>query len=232
MRIQRYDSLTLRDFRAPYVTLQEVDEIAEAPPPPPPPTFTLEELAAAKIAAKQEGYHEGVKAGIAEAETEQAKRNEETRVLMGNIAQEFSTLQGRYDTLLHQQQREVTELITLIAQQVADEALDRRSHLMIEAMVARCLPAVMGKPKVAIEVHPEVLDQVQGQIIVLFREASYDGDLTVRAGSQIGRHDVRVDWQNGHAERHSETLWGEIRRLLQEIRVELSTTEPSPSSTT
>ena len=232
MRIQRYDSLTLRDFRAPYVSLPEVEEIAETPPSPPPPIFTLEEVSAAKIAAKQEGYHEGVKAGIAEAETEQARRNEETRVLMGNIAQEFSNLQHRYDTLLHQQQREVTELITLIARQVADEALDRRSHLMIESMVARCIPAVMGKPKVVIEVHPEVLDQIQSQIIVLFREASYDGDLTVRAGSQTARHDVRVDWQNGHAERHTETLWSDIRRLLQEIRVELATTEPNPSSTT
>jgi flagellar assembly protein FliH len=231
MRIQRYDSLTLRDFRAPYVTLPKVEEMAAEPPPPPPPLFSLEELHAATAAAKQESYAEGVKAGITQAETEQAKRHEETRAIMGNIQQEFSTLQHRYDTLLHQQQRDVTELVTLIARQVASDALDRRSHLMIEAMIARCLPAVMGKPRIVIEVHPEVVDLVQSQIIVLFREASYDGDLTVRAGAHVARHDVRVDWQNGHAERNTEALWGNIRRLMQEISIEISTTDSTPSST-
>jgi len=53
----------------------------------------------------------------------------------------------------------------------------------------------------------------------------------VRAGAHVARHDVRVDWQTGHAERNTEALWGNIRRLMQEISIEISTTDSTPSST-
>jgi flagellar assembly protein FliH len=223
MSIQRYDSLKLRDFRLPYIELRQEAEIAPIEIPPPPPTFSLEEMQAAKTGAEKKGYDEGVAAGLAQTASEQAKRNDETRALMDQMAREFQTLQAGYDALLAQQGKEVSELISLIARQVAGDALDRRSHLMIEAMIARCLPTILLKPRVVVEVHQDMLDQVQGQIITLFREASYDGDFVVRAGTQIAKHDLRVDWLSGYAERNTNALWQEVNRLLQEVTIELTT---------
>ncbi|MFN7186165.1 MAG: hypothetical protein ACK5WQ_06430 [Alphaproteobacteria bacterium] len=231
MRIQRYDSLKLRDFRLPYIELRQDAEAAPLEVPPPPPTFSLEEMEAAKASAQKKGYDEGMAAGLAQTATEQAKRNDATRALMEQMAREFQTLQAGYDALLMQQGKEVSQLVSLVARQIAGDALDRRSHLMIEAMIARCLPSVLLKPRVVVEVHADMLDQVQGQIITLFREASYDGDFIVRAGAQIAKHDLRVDWLSGYAERNTEALWQEVNRLLQEVSIELTTKQEPPSPT-
>jgi flagellar assembly protein FliH len=231
MRIQRYDSLKLRDFRLPYIELRQETEIAPIEIPPPTPTFSLEEMQAAKASAEKKGYEEGIAAGLAQAATEQAKRNDATRAVMEQMGHEFQMLRAGYDALLAQQGKEVSQLVFTIARQIAGDALDRRSHLMIEAMIARCLPSVLLKPRVVVEVHPDMLDQVQGQIITLFREASYDGDFVVRAGAQIAKHDLRVDWLSGYAERNTEALWQEVDRLLKEVSIELTTKQEPPSPT-
>lgn len=219
MRIQRYDSLDLKDFRSPYEALhaKNVQEESIEAVVPPAPTFSQVELEATRQAAHKAGIEEGKKLGIESVVNETHRRDTDAAEAMHKLATDMKNLQQQYQEILAKQGSELTELVTLIARKVAGDALDVNAPKMIEGMVVRCLPIIVYKPRVIIDVHPEVLDKVQAHLNTLLREAGFTGDLTVRAGSNIARNDVKIDWAAGYAERSTEGLWAEVTTLLNEI---------------
>lgn len=219
MRIQRYDSLDLRDFRSPYDAMH-ARNVQEAPAEyvePPAPTYSQSELEAAKQIAHKAGFEEGKNAGVESVVNETHRRDTDASEAMHKLATDIKGLQQQYQDILAKQGSELTELVTLIARKVAGDALDANASKMIEGMVIRCLPIIVYKPRVIIDVHPEILDKVQAHLNTLLREAGFTGDLTVRAGSTIARNDVKIDWAAGYAERSTEALWSEVTTLLSEI---------------
>lgn len=220
MRIQRYDSVILKDFRSPFeaVKASAAQELVETPPPPPPPpTFSQAEMDAARKAAYDNGFDDGKKSGVESVVNETHHRDNDAAQAMHKLAGDIGRMQQQYNEVLAKQGSELTELVSLIARKVAGDALDRDAHKMIEGMVTRCLPVVVYKPRVIIDVHPEILDTVQQRLNTLLREAGFTGELTIRAGATIARHDVKIDWAAGYAERSTEALWAEVTSLLKEL---------------
>jgi flagellar assembly protein FliH len=220
VRILRYVSLNLRDFRTPFdalhaKTAQEV--VVEAPPPPPPPTFSQMDMEAARQAAHKEGFEEGVQAGVAKVVNETHLRDNDASEAMKKLASDINALSVQYQEVLAKQGKELTEMVMLIARKVAGDALTQHADKMIEEMVVRCLPVIIYKPRVIIDVHAEILEKVEGHLTTLLRESGFTGDITVRAGSSIARHDIKIDWAAGYAERSTEALWSEVTILMNEI---------------
>lgn len=216
-KLQRFDFGSLRDFRGPVVsaTLAAVDK-AE-PPPPPPPIYSQSDLDAARIEAKQAGYQEGFLAGSTEAKAStdaQASDSEKALIALGSL---LADLDKRYAATLAQQSKEVSELSLLIAKKVAGDALDARSEEAAVSLVAGCLPLILSKPKLVIELHPDTVPKTESRLREYLAAQRYEGELICRDNPVLAPHDARIDWVLGHAERSTAALWQEIESLIRTI---------------
>ncbi|MEJ0010039.1 MAG: FliH/SctL family protein [Alphaproteobacteria bacterium] len=228
--LQRFDQQFLRDFRTPVAVKAAAPvavEEAIAPPPPPPPVFSEAELAAARDAAKQLGYAEGVEAGLAQAATEEAARRKDLTEAGQRIAGQLAQLAGTYSQLIAQQSVELSALVVAIARKVAGEALDARGVDTIAALVKSCLPVVYGRPRVTIELHPDLLDDARDAIRPLIEASGLESEIAFKGSETLARHDVRVDWGNGQAHRSGDAIWREIEALLGQVPLVPDMTQPS-----
>lgn len=213
--LQRFDTNFLRDFRAPIaIPAAALPLEAAAPPPPPPPTFSEEELESSRLAAKKLGYAEGFEAGLAQASTEAAAREKDTLAAMSHIKDKLSEVATTYAALINEQSTELADLVVAIARKVAGEALDARGVDTIVALVLRCLPVFLDKPKVVVEVHSDMLDNVKEVLRPYLDAQGFAGDLQFKSNDTLDRYDARVEWANGHAHRSTEHIWREIEALL------------------
>lgn len=218
--LQRYDQQFIRDFRTPMAVKANAAttiEEAAAPPAPPPPVFSESDLDAARDAAKQLGYAEGVEAGLAQAETEEAVRRKDLTAAATRIAEQLTQLTGAYGQLVARQSAELSALVLAIARKVAGEALDVHGTDTIAALVKSCVPVIFGKPRITIELHPDILDEAREAIRPLLELNGVESEIIFKGNDTLGRHDVRVDWGNGHALRSTETIWHEVEALLRQV---------------
>lgn len=235
MRIQRYDSLIIRDFKAPYEALhaKAAQEVMDEPPPPPPaPVFSQSDVDSARQAGYKVGYDEGVQAGVNRVVNETHLRDNDAAAAMHKLAGDIGELQKNYEQVLHAQKQELTELVLLIARKVASDALQKNAEKMIESMVTQCLPLIIFKPRVLIDLHPEMVEKVESHLTTLLREAGFTGDVTVRASSNLARHDVKIDWAAGYAERSTTAIWAEVSNLLNQITSRTDDSTPNHETTT
>lgn len=228
-RLQRFDFQHLRDFSAP-ITVKEVllaepaaEEIA-----PPPPVFTEADMEHAREAGKKLGYAEGFEAGLQQAKGENTAVSRELANTLGRIGDQLATLNSTYQQLVNEQSAELSELVLMIARKVAGEALDARGVETIRALVAACIPMVLSKPRVTLEMSPLMLDHAQGILTEHFTQAGFEGDLIFRTSDSMDESDIRIEWANGQATRNTASLWQDIEALLQQsaLAPTLPTTEP------
>lgn len=229
--LQRFDNQFLRDLRNP-IKLREAAPVAEetvVPIPPPPPTFSESELEAAKAGGQKIGYASGFEAGLQQAATETAAREKDMAAALAAIVQQFQALGAAHQEFLTKQTEEVSELALLIARKVAEEALDARGVETITALVSKCLPIFLEKPKVTIELHPDTIDNAKEPIRALLAQHGFEGDAQFRANETLSKHDARVEWGAGQATRSSQALWQTIEALLYQNK---AATEPTQQPTT
>lgn len=216
MRIQRFDSLYLKDFFlkeefAPAVVEPEIFDI----PKPPPPTFSEAQLEDAKVGARKDGFAEGFEAGYADSQAQKELHADEVRLAIQSIATGFEALQASYQMTLEAHKNEVGQLALMMAKKVAGAALTENSHAMLSAMVQECLPMLFSKPSITIELHPDIVDAMHAQLQSVIEAQGYKGHVQFRANGQLMRHDIRLDWASGHAERRIDVLWHELDTLVQ-----------------
>jgi len=228
-RIHRFDFNTLRDFRGPIVvnTLDSILENEELAPPPP-PVFTQADLDAARLSAKREGYTEGFAAGKTEAQAEadqQLMRSNDTIVQLGT---NISDLRNRYTHMIAQESSQLSQLISSIARKVAGEAMDARGEEEIFAIVTRCLPVIFSKPKLVIDMHPDIFERTLERIENLFREHGIEAEIQFRSNPGLGISDVTIDWGSGQINRSAENLWQEIDGLIARMPLEVALDETNP----
>ena len=217
--LQRFDAQFLRDFRHPAAmqsaVLESVKQEVPAPPAPPPaPTFSEEQLAKAEMAAKEQGYVEGFEAGLKQAQTETAKREQEMAASLAAIAQQFQRLSIYYQEYLNQKNQEISELTLLIARKVAEDALDANSSEVIAKLVQQCLPLFLERPKITVELHSALLPMAESAIQQLLAQHGYEGDVYYRSNDSLQKHAAKLDWGAGQAHRSPEALWQEIEALV------------------
>ena len=223
IKLQRFDFGNLRDFRGPLVVAPQADEVQEeAIYVPPPPTFSEAELDMARMEAKQQAYAEGFEAGQRRAaEQLEAKRIATDNVII-NLGKQVQGLQQSYQQLLDKEATELSQLVHLIARKVAGESLAANCSETISALVARCLPVILSKPRLNIELHPESFEHAIGQIETLLQTSGFEGEIQFRTNPNLGTYDVVLDWGVGGANRNTATLWQEIETLLASMPVTLA----------
>lgn len=220
MKLQRFDMRHLRDFRAPItVNTAALEEVtaAEVAAPIVVPTFSEDDVAHARDAAKKLGYAEGFEAGLAQANNEATARARDLAHNLSRIGDQLAQLMQQYQSLIDQQASELNMLVLMIARKVAGEAMDKHGTATIEAVVQRCMPIVFGKPRVLIEMAPAMLEAVQATLSEQFEQAGFQGDVEFRPLDGMDEHDIRVNWANGQATRSTAQMWQEIEALLQQV---------------
>lgn len=228
-KLQRFDNQFLRDFRSPITVnpkaIAEPETVVAAPPPP---VFQESDMEHARDAAKKIGYAEGFEAGIAQANTEAQATARDLAHQMERIESHIARVSAQYHELITQQSAELSQLVLLIARKVAGDALEAHADRAVVELVARCLPIVYGKPRLAIELAPGMQAAVEPQLRAQLAKSGYEGEIEFRTIEGMEPSDVRVDWGNGAAERATGALWTEIEALLQQVPLSptLPTHEP------
>jgi flagellar biosynthesis/type III secretory pathway protein FliH len=234
-RIQRFDFGGLRDFRGPIVvnTAQaEQEETIYVEPPP--PVFTLADIEAARLAGKKEGYQEGFLAGEMEAKNSFDNKTEQANEVIASIAQAVRAAQADYRKVLTKDAEYINALTLSIAKKIASDALDARAEQAILAIVERCLPVIFSKPKLTVQLHPDMFERVVDRIEDQIRTNGFDGEIQFVGIETIAKSDVMLNWGSGEISRSEAAIWHELETLIARMPTELTFTETHepPTNTT
>lgn len=237
IRLQRFDFGSLRDFRGPLVAEPEIDELLlqeEPPPPPPAPTFSEEELAAAEATAKQAGFAEGYTAGIAHAAEQANAKQIAAEHAMTQLGTLLTDIHQRYQHLLAREALELGQLVVHVARKVSGTLLDANGANGVTSLISQCLPIILSKPQLIIELHPDAFTQTMDQIEALMQKSGFEGQVQFRTNTAIGIHDAVLDWGTGQATRDTKALWQEVEEVLHatpftlDDTAEIASTIPRP----
>lgn len=223
-RIQRFDFNSLRDFRGPIVMQTVVDNAAtEAPPPPPPPpTFTAEDIETARLAGRKQGYGEGFIAGQTEALRQAEAKAEQASTALTQLGEMLADLSARYQQLLQEESTALGQLVVAIARKVAGEALDARGEQTMLAIVERTLPVMFSKPRLIVELHPEMFDAVIDRVEHQLRACGFEGEVQFKGNPEFSPSDITLDWGTGQLQRNTTTLWQEVEALMERVPLEIT----------
>jgi flagellar biosynthesis/type III secretory pathway protein FliH len=233
-RIQRFDFGSLRDFRGPIVMKAMEDVVTEALPvePPPAPHFNQEELDAARISGRKEGYQEGFLAGQQDAARATEQRLEDANRVIASLSGMLDDLGQRYEALLTEESKHLSSLISRISRKIAAEALDANGIAVITSIIERCLPVIFSKPRVSIELHPEMLESASTRIESQLQQSGYEGEIQFRSNHGMQPTDIVIDWGSGQLQRSTNALWEEIDALIERIPLEITFAETQNNNST
>jgi flagellar biosynthesis/type III secretory pathway protein FliH len=231
-RISRFDFNTLRDFRGPIVVhAVENLEANIVPPPPPPPTYNSVELEAARQDGRKIGYVEGFAAGEAEAKNKSDIKAENANDLIATLSATVGEMQMRYRQLLTEEAANLSHLILSVSRKIAGDAINERSEEIVQNVLAQCLPVLFSKPKIVIELNPELFDQTIGRIETQLQTYGFEGEIQFKGNPTFGISDVTIDWGSGQVQRTTADLWTEIEALIQRVPLELTFAETLSNTT-
>ncbi len=222
-RISRFDFNTLRDFRGPIVTHAVEDLVVDLPPPaPPPPVYDSAQLEAARQDGRKTGFTEGFLAGEAETQKKSDIKMENANELIATLSTTVSEMQARYQQLLAAEAANLSQLILSISRKVAGDAINERGEEVVQTVLAQCLPVIFSKPRVVIELNPELFEQTIGRIETQLQTHGFEGEILFKGNSDFGLSDITIDWGTGQVKRTATDLWTEIEALIERVPLELT----------
>lgn len=222
-RIHRFDFSGLRDFRGPIVVnTAHTEELELIHVEPPPPVFTLADIEAARLAGKKEGYQEGFIAGEAEAKSRFDAKTESANDVIQAIADTVRMAHADYRKVLTKDAEHINALTLSVAKKIAGEALDERGEQAILAIIQDCMPVVFSKPRLTVELHPEMIERVVDRIETQIRTYDFEGEIQFRSNDKISISDVTLNWGSGEVRRDTSALWAELEGIISRIPMELT----------
>lgn len=214
-RIHRFDFNTLRDFRGPIVIKAANEQlVVDLPPPPPPPVFHEVDLEAARLEGRKQGYADGFAEGQKEAHQQADAELRHAHAVIRELADTVKAMQGRYLDLLAQESEQLSQLVLAIAQKVIGSRLQSNDAEAISEVVTQCLPVIFNKPKLVVELNPEMFEFTINYIEEQLQHAGFEGEIQFKGNTALGRSDVILDWGNGHMQRSAAALWAEVEALI------------------
>jgi flagellar assembly protein FliH len=179
----------------------------EAEAPPPEPTFTLADLAAARVEAQALGREEGLAEARAGAE---CLASDATQRIIERLDQLHRDIESFQERTLRQTMRLAVEILhRMLPALAASSALGE-----IEATIEACLRGHLEEPRMVVRVADALLDHVRTRIADITPDTGFAGKLILLADDSVAPGDCRVEWADGGTERNSARLQGQIDEAL------------------
>lgn len=216
MQELHYRPLNLQNFSEPTPEVlrarAEEEKRKSAPPEPEVPSFSEEELLAAQKEAEALGFEKGKAQGIREAESANAKREEQltaaVQALTARLEEELAQQRQQHET----QQEDVAVLIRSAVRKLTGTALDQLPLAPIEPMISECLTMLAGEARIEIYVAADLAPLLEEKLAT--RPAGDRQVVKVMPDAALQVGDCRVEWPSGKAERNHEALWAEIDGII------------------
>lgn len=214
-RIHRFDFNSLRDFRGPIVMHSTSSAAAvEEENAPPAPVYNEADLDAARLAVKAQAYAEGFAAGLQEAKQQADAKTDEVNALIAHLGQQIDSLHPHYRALLETEATYTSQLALALARKVAAEALTARAEEVIAAVVAQAMHVIFSKPRLVIELHPDMFERTLERVETQLRTGGFEGEIQFKANSALDASDVRLDWVSGSVARSTAGIWQELEAII------------------
>jgi flagellar assembly protein FliH len=84
----------------------------------------------------------------------------------------------------------------------------------IEQLIRQILNQILEEPRVKIQVHPSLTEQVSERLNELSTDTHFEGRVHIMADEAIEQGDCRIDWSNGGAERNLENVMREVDVII------------------
>lgn len=198
--------------------LDDFDEPACAPEPAPEPEIILPTHPEEDLrAARAEGFEDGYRQGMAEAE---AARGAEVAATLRAIA---ASLEDASRCASEAAEASVHAMLKLLVEIIVvgyPTLRARYGQQEIRRLADVVLPAMAGEPNVVAHVNPSMLDAITAEL------AAFPGVAVVPAAS-IPPGDVRITWKDGFAERNTGAAWAATLEILGPLGL---VPEPAPAA--
>jgi flagellar biosynthesis/type III secretory pathway protein FliH len=237
-RIHRFDFSSLQDFRGPIVVKAISHQMDQdiAPPPLPAPVFSEQDIEAARISGRKQGFSEGFSAGAQEAKKQADVIAEQANESIAQLAGMVEVARTQYQALLQEESSYLSKFVLSVARKVVGEAINERGEREVIAIVEQCLPVIFSKPRLSIELNPKLFERALERIETSLRAHGFEGEVLFRANENLGLSDITLDWGSGEVRRSAQQLWEEIETLIERIPLEITFAETlvttSPQNTT
>ena len=172
------------------------------------PTFSEEELRT----AQDESFTQGKEQGINETA---AEREQSLLEAIEKIDKQFNNLFKSQEEIATSNLNSAILVATTINRKIfptlnKQGALEEVEHLVIESM-----KSILKEPKVNICIHPDLEPLLKKHIGSLSKKANYRSEIQIIAAEDIPLGDCRIEWENGGAQRNTESMWQEIDAIIE-----------------
>jgi hypothetical protein len=100
--------------------------------------------------------------------------------------------------------------------------MESRSEQIILAIVERTLPVIFSKPKLVVELHPDLFAHAGERIEEQLRSSGFAGELQFKGNSAFQLADITLDWGAGQVQRSTDNLWEEVEAIITRVPLELT----------
>lgn len=185
--------------------------------PPPAPTFSEADLEKAKADAFLAGYQKA----IMEKEQEIARIREGIESMisaqLGEIMQQLAVMLAERKHLRLIAAEKTVGLLKGLLEKACTRTMRQGSLALLETHLSDCLSHAYGQAKIRIVVHPTILRPMSVHLDSIRAELGDEAQLSVQEDGELAIGDVRVEWDQGHAEYSAEALRQSLEKVIEKI---------------
>lgn len=184
---------------------------------PPPPSFTEDDLKAAERDGFQKGFHEGVKEGRRQVETEQAAVNEQIAAMAAQFAAANRPLFEHYAHFARLLHAEIPKIALAVAKKVAGPALDQNAHLLVADIATRACDSLMTEPRLTITANEALGDSLETMLQGVASRMPEHTEIVILRDPDIPRTDCRIDWKLGTLDHSVAEVWNKVEKAIENL---------------
>ncbi|OSQ39671.1 FliH/SctL family protein [Thalassospira mesophila] len=188
-------------------------------PPPPPAIYTEEQMQTllrdTETRAREEAFAQGHSQGLTQGRDEILAAVEKT---VADTAAQIAARLDHIDELQKRAQASTAEDSIHVTRAILKKLIPawtlENTTIEIENIVRQCLSNLFDTPKVLIQVHPAIADELQKRVSEIARSRGFSGQAVVVGEASIASGDCRVSWGDGTAIRDQKRTWSEINAIV------------------
>ena len=196
------------DVEEPAKRAAEVAEEIEEEPEVAIPTFSEEQVATSR--------KEGLEQGKSEALEEAAMAFENQIIdLTKAIGAQLTKLISSQSLVNNEIFRDAIKISRAITKKSFPSINAEHGFHEIEQLIRQILNQILEEPRVKIQVHPSLTEQVSKRLNEISTDTHFEGRVHIVEDESIEQGDCRIDWSNGGAERNLENVMREVDVIIQ-----------------